>query len=171
VLEAAQQLADCQHKVKHLKLDAQGIRVADLVVLGDNLVTLPYVTWLTLNLKYTVERRRQPNPLQQQQAAGQGDPGNAAQQAEGQPGQQQPAGAPAAAGGQAAGPAAAGAANAGGAAAAAAAAALAAAAGDGGYFAWRNQINEPAVKLSEQLCEGLPGTVLELRVRPSTLFG
>jgi DNA repair exonuclease SbcCD ATPase subunit len=67
VLEAAQQLAACNHKVKNLKLEAQGIPAADLEGLGDALVTLPYVTWLTLHLQYSAPRPRKTKQQQEQQ--------------------------------------------------------------------------------------------------------
>lgn len=67
VLEAAQQLAACNHKVKNLKLEAQGIPAADLEGLGDALVTLPYVTWLTLNLLFSAPRPRKTAQQRQQE--------------------------------------------------------------------------------------------------------
>lgn len=67
VLEAAQQLAACNHKVKNLKLEAQGIPAADLEGLGDALVTLPYVTWLTLNLLFSAPRQRKTAQQRQQE--------------------------------------------------------------------------------------------------------
>jgi predicted lipid-binding transport protein (Tim44 family) len=171
VLEAAQQLAACSHKVKNLKLEAQGIRAAELEGLGDSLVTLPYVTWLTLALQYTPARTRRPQQQQRQQqqqaAAGQAAAGlntaESAAQAQPQASAAAPYAAVAAAGGPAGGasadntppppPAAGGAPGAPG--------------GPGARF---DNWFEPAAKLSYKLLNGLPATVLELRIRPYALF-
>jgi hypothetical protein len=59
VLAAARNLARLQHSVKNLKLEAQGLKLADLEAIGNQLPLLPHLTWLTLVLQYKPERRRQ----------------------------------------------------------------------------------------------------------------
>eukprot|EP00775_Hariotina_reticulata_P004196 gene4196-4444_t len=59
VLAAAKRLAQLQHTVKNLKLEAQGLKLSDLEMLGNQLPLLPHLTWLTLVLQYKPERRRQ----------------------------------------------------------------------------------------------------------------
>lgn len=187
VLDAVKQLAACSHRVKNLKLEAQGIRGADLEGLGDKLVTLPCVTWLTLNLQYTAPRQhaaRCPHRQQQQQGTQDGGTqtgpaaaggaasstataGAAPGQGSGAGGQQ---GLAAAAGAEAAiqqagGPSAAAAAGAAAAGSSSAAATDAPAREPGS-----SRYSEPAAKLSNKLLQHLPGTVLELRVRPYMMF-
>jgi len=59
ILAAAKGLAQLRHSVKNLKLEAQGLKLADLEALGQQLPVLPHLTWLTLVLQYKPERRRQ----------------------------------------------------------------------------------------------------------------
>jgi hypothetical protein len=156
VLAAAQQLGQQQHTVKILKLEAQGLKVTELQDVAEQLTALPYLTWLALVLQYRPVRRPM-RPIQQQRqaaAAGAGSSSNAQ-------------------GGSDAAAAAAGAeASAAGAAAAAAGGAVppgyppgqwVSAAGVGGSAGWAW---EPAEQLSRQLMQQLPGTALELKVRP-----
>lgn len=153
VMGAALQLGDARHPVKNLRLDAQGLKVADLTRVGDALLQLPRVTWLSLRLLYVVQR---PSLVRGQQAA-------AAARAPVAP--PPPPAAPAAA----AGPAAAAAPGAGDAAAAAAAEAAV-------HALWGPQatttswVTEPGEALTRTLLQGLPATALELRIKPQLLL-
>jgi hypothetical protein len=147
VVAAAQQLGQQKHTVKNLKLEAQGLKVAELQQVGEQCVGLPYLTWLALVLQYRPERKWRPVQQQQQAAAAEaaGSSSKAASASSSQ----------ASSTGDAAGPA-------GGAAAGAAANGIGVPQLGGGVgWAW-----EPAEQLGRQLMQQLSGTALELKVRP-----
>lgn len=197
VVSAARQLGLLKHTVKNLKLEAQGLKVAELQQLGEQLVVLPHLTWLALVLQYRPER---PKPARSAAAAPRARVGTDGLHAINQQlmlWQHQLVPAPANGGAGAAGqgqgaqqqglqqvPPAGGAAGAGAAGGGAGAVAGgnnndlldlllggngAGAAGAGGLrpgWAWG-----PAEQLGKTLMHELPGTALELRVRPhSSLF-
>jgi hypothetical protein len=153
VVAAAKQLGQERHTVKNLKLEAQGLKVAELQQVGEQLVGLPDLTWLALVLQYRPERKWR--PVQQQQAA------TAAEAAGGSSKAASATSTQAGSAGGAAGPAGGAAAGAAGGAGAAANGVGVPQLGGGVGWAW-----EPAEQLGRQMMQQLPGTALELKVRP-----
>jgi hypothetical protein len=169
VVAAAMQLGQLKHTVKNLKLEAQGLRVYDMHQVGQKLLGLPYLTWLALVLQYRPERKYL--HVQQQQAAKSAAAAAAAAPASssaatgaGSSGSSIAAGAAAGAGGGAAAAAANGAGapqNGGDGGGGGGGPAAQWTAGGGVGWAW-----QPAEQLGKQLMQKLPGTALELKVRP-----
>jgi hypothetical protein len=158
VVAAAQQLGQLKHNVKNLKLEAQGLKVTELELVGQQLASLPYLTWLALMLQYRPVRPAPRPPkrwpwLPRQAAPGAGSSSSSSSGAAAAGEVPAPL-EPAAAAGGGVGAAGGGLQGLQG---------LAAGSNPHGSAGWAW---EPAEQLSRQLMQQLPGTALELKVRP-----